>query len=241
MSVISNQPGFLVPSNVPEVANLFRHITLIAVFQTSPRVGWCSQALNVPILATREARILIRDDSFTDADCPQLEEELEQRMSEIRHARTVGSINIFGHHNRPEPSSAPTTEANLTATSLSQSVLAPVLPNLLHVPAAPFPLPHTIDMVTRLQKIRAGLEGVKKTETITKTLALFQQHFPGSQYVRSTFYHAQNVYLRACEVEDQAGLIKTYVGYGQTDKGAWKNFRDAVNRESTKYSSSPIC
>jgi hypothetical protein len=227
LSVVTKQPGFLVPSNIPEIVNLFRNASLIAVFQTSPHVAWYSQALTVPIIASREARLLIRDDSFSDADCLELESEIEQRMSEIRHARTFGSPKVFGLPNKPPA----TKEADLTATSLSQSSRAPVLPVLVHDPAAHFPLKHAIDMILALQKIRARLQGVKKTEVVTKTLELFNQFFPSSQYARSTFYHVQNIYLRALEVESKAGLIKTYVGYGRTPEGTWKKFRDAVNRK----------
>jgi hypothetical protein len=229
LSIISQTPGFLVPKDVPEVANLFSNASLISVLQTSPRIAWHSQNLSVPIIASREARVLLRDDSFSDADCYNLESEMEQKMSETQHARTLGAAKIFGMPKKP-----PTTnESTMSATSLSQSTRAPPLAaQVAQNHAAPFPSKYAIDMISALEKMRQGLAKVTvKKEIVTKTLQLFQECFPQSQYVRSTYYHAQKIYRDALDMEEETGLIETFIALGRRPEGTWRKFRDAVESE----------
>ncbi|KAF9477655.1 hypothetical protein BDN70DRAFT_896345 [Pholiota conissans] len=234
INIITPTPGFVIPSMIPIIANLFQGAPTIAFFRSRPCVEWVTQELELPILASQDYRLLIRDDGLTDEDCMNLSSHMEQHLSEIPHIRSVGSDSIR-HSNKPPAS----TEAELTATSLGHTVAAP----LLSVQPAPtsrsstFPLEAAKDMLVRFRKLRAGMDGVKKSEAATKLLAMFTQCFPGCKFNKSTFYREQGVYTRALEIESKEHLIEKY-GRLVGERGSWKNFRDDVNRINAKATKS---
>ncbi|KJA22302.1 hypothetical protein HYPSUDRAFT_54993 [Hypholoma sublateritium FD-334 SS-4] len=211
LNVITHEPGFLIPVNIPQIADIFQGTPLLSVFQTTPRIGWASQGLDVPIPAVRDMRVLLRYDNLDDEDCLSLGDEMEQRLSE-GHARRRGEgINVFGVHapvTPPPSNSLATTESDLTATSLSQT------------------LQETLDAEQK------ALGSSRLKNGATRLIELFTEHFPKCQFVRSTFYHALNLYSRALEVEDTFGTIAQFIRYGDTPKGTWKNFRKEVDHKS---------
>ena len=228
--------------NIPQIMDIFKNLPLISVFQTTPRVGWASQGFDVPIPAVRDMRVLLRFDNLDDEDCLSLGDEVEQRLSEGHAKRRGDGINVFGVRTpaTPPPSnSLAATEADLTATSLSQAARAPpIFPQGAHAQATNFPLTYVVDMIPGLQQIQEAIEAEKESSepratrnAATKLLELFSECFPNCQFVRSTFYHALNLYSRALEVEGAAGVIAKYLLYGDTPKGMWKEFRKEVNRE----------
>ena len=154
------------PFHIKEITNIFCHGTLICVFRSDGIHGpeWTTQSLAVPIPISRETRVLIRDDGFCDADCLNMQLEINQHLSvsqgtirgagtrnQYRHINVFTSPNELATKQPPNPSSVTPDnvpeEASFTATSLSQQARAPVGDK------SAFPLRYTADMVPRLERI----------------------------------------------------------------------------------------
>lgn len=192
-----------------------KYISFLSVTMASWK--WVIQGVGVPIPIKKGDSILLHDAAFTEADCLTINSEVQLYLDES---------SLFGASNRvAQAPPSPTTISPSAAAAASLASSSPIQHPLSRpVRPLPFPLTYVSDMV-------AGLKGLMLIRGKEKLEAAFQEAFPQCNYGETSVKTAKNILWRALQMAggDTSGLVLRYIGYGHSQQGLWKSFKNDVN------------
>lgn len=187
---------------------LIQNNTYLYVLQNH-NLEWRLQSSTLAIEVISGARILVRNRHMAVEDCIGIAEQLGGLQEALGIRRTGTSA---------PPKVIPLSSAvhNPPKKPLHQAVTSSSSTGGIAGKSLSFPLVYACDMVPGLRKLQ-GLKDCDKPAT-------FLQYFPECSYKRSTVGGALTMLNRALT----ADILDTYVEYGHTPRGTWKELIKAV-------------
>ncbi|KAF4577395.1 hypothetical protein EYR40_009248 [Pleurotus pulmonarius] len=192
--IVTKHVGIVVLSEHPSLVSKLNGALAVSIFKSLPPPEWIEQELDVPIQVPRQARILCRLPTLTDAEC--LELESEQSL-----------LNGNG-----PPTASQRSKDKLPAPPPPPPPPPPPNPAQDALPPQKFPKVYACDMINGLRQL--------VLLTLVDHYSLedaFKISFPNCAYNSKTVYKHKRVFERASSY----GIIEDYVDRPRSEEGKW--------------------